>query len=155
MWVFGVREWPDHLLGEDQSTILRIRNRSCPLCAHRRRPFRYIGAIESRIASYGAHRLMCSRNGTLRRESRRRRKKSLQVVAPQVSRNPILTPKTSVFRPRRQRHLDRLDIRVSIINYADSTIIQTGDERNPNLHHTSLPGGSAENDSKHRKNSGG
>jgi CheY-like chemotaxis protein len=40
----------------------------------------------------------------------------------------------------------RLDgnIRVSIINCADSTITQTGDERNPKLHHTKLPTGSTE-----------
>jgi CheY-like chemotaxis protein len=40
----------------------------------------------------------------------------------------------------------RLDgnIRVSIINCTDSTITQTGDERNPKFHHTKLPNGSAE-----------
>ena len=34
------------------------------------------------------------------------------------------------------RRVEHLDLRVSIINYFDSTITKTGDERNPHLHHT-------------------
>ena len=71
--------------------------------------------------------------------------------APQVGRNPIVTLKNRFSAARRPfcgrnsrlsrksvvvGAFDHFDIRAFIINYADTSITRTGDERNPNLRHT-------------------